>query len=63
MGKKYEVFESHLGSVLQAMVDFGLVGCGWCEVGDVFLRSGGDTMLEGYGELICRDLLELRTGT
>jgi hypothetical protein len=37
--RKFEVYEAHLGFVLQFMVDFGLGGCGWLDIQDARFRE------------------------
>lgn len=39
MRTKFRVFESHLSYLLQFMCDFGLYGCGWINLGEVWERS------------------------
>ncbi|KAI6162197.1 hypothetical protein EDD17DRAFT_1777003 [Pisolithus thermaeus] len=39
MRTKFHVFESHLSFLLQFMCDFGLYGCGWINLGEVWERS------------------------
>ncbi|KIO08270.1 hypothetical protein M404DRAFT_22870 [Pisolithus tinctorius Marx 270] len=39
MRTKFHVFESHLSYLLQFMCDFGLYGCGWINLGEVWERS------------------------
>lgn len=39
MRTKFNVFESHLSFLLQFMCDFGLYGCGWINLGEVWERS------------------------
>ncbi|KAJ7706169.1 hypothetical protein B0H17DRAFT_1035991 [Mycena rosella] len=39
MGLHFRVFESHLNFTLQFMSDFGLYGCGWLDLSDVFQRG------------------------
>jgi DNA polymerase zeta len=38
MQKKFAVYESHLDTKLQFMVDFDLYGCGWVEVQEALFR-------------------------
>ena len=35
----FPVYESHLSYPLQFMSDFGLYGCGWIELGDIWIRG------------------------
>lgn len=42
-GKKFAVYEAHLGYVLQFMTDFNLYGCGWLEIRDAYLRAPGSS--------------------
>ncbi|KAH7883594.1 hypothetical protein F5I97DRAFT_2041862 [Phlebopus sp. FC_14] len=39
MRTKYRVYESHLGYLLQFMCDFGLYGCGWINLREVWQRG------------------------
>ncbi|OBZ79777.1 DNA polymerase zeta catalytic subunit [Grifola frondosa] len=39
MKTRFRVYESHLSYILQFMCDFGLYGCGWIELGDVWQRG------------------------
>ncbi|KAJ7783795.1 hypothetical protein DFH07DRAFT_997017, partial [Mycena maculata] len=39
MGTHFPVFESHLSFALQFMSDFGLYGCGWLDLSEVFQRG------------------------
>ena len=39
MKTRFRVFESHLGYLLQFMCDFGLYGCGWIDLDDVWQRG------------------------
>ena len=38
MRTRFNVYESHLGYILQFMCDFGLYGCGWIDLGEVWQR-------------------------
>ncbi|KAJ7630949.1 hypothetical protein FB45DRAFT_917030 [Roridomyces roridus] len=42
MGTPFKVFETHLSFALQFMSDFGLYGCGWLDLGQVFQRGSND---------------------
>jgi DNA polymerase zeta len=42
MGTPFRTFESHLSYVLQFLCDFGLYGCGWVQLGDVWQRGVDD---------------------
>ncbi|KAF8846392.1 hypothetical protein BDN67DRAFT_940224 [Paxillus ammoniavirescens] len=42
MRTKFRVFESHLSYHLQFMCDFGLYGCGWINLGEVWQRGVED---------------------
>ena len=48
MGTPFHTFESHLSYVLQFLCDFGLYGCGWIQLENVWQRGvdddGGDTI-------------------
>lgn len=37
--RKFEVYEAHLGFVLQFLCDFGLGGCGWLDIQDARFRE------------------------
>lgn len=39
MKTKFTTYESHLSYYLQFMCDFSLYGCGWVDLGEVFLRG------------------------
>jgi len=39
MQTRFRVFESHLGYILQFMCDFGLYGCGWIDLDEVWQRG------------------------
>ncbi|KAJ8702610.1 DNA polymerase zeta [Pleurotus ostreatus] len=39
MQTRYSVYESHLSFPLQFMCDFGLYGCGWIDMGEVWQRG------------------------
>ncbi|KAJ7487607.1 hypothetical protein B0H11DRAFT_2157036 [Mycena galericulata] len=39
MGTHFRVFESHLSFTLQFMSDFGLYGCGWLDLSQVYQRG------------------------
>jgi DNA polymerase zeta len=41
MSSRFCIFEGHLGYVLQFLADFGLYGCGWISLGEVFQRDRG----------------------
>ncbi|KZT30383.1 hypothetical protein NEOLEDRAFT_1237658 [Neolentinus lepideus HHB14362 ss-1] len=41
MQTSFRVFESHLSYVLQFLCDFGLFGCGWIDLNEVWLRGKG----------------------
>ncbi|TFY71796.1 hypothetical protein EVG20_g1209 [Dentipellis fragilis] len=43
MSTRFRVFESHLSFVLQFLCDFGLYGCGWIDLGDVWHRCHRDS--------------------
>jgi DNA polymerase zeta len=42
MGTPFRTFESHLNYVLQFLCDFGLHGCGWVQLEDVWQRGVDD---------------------
>ncbi|KDQ63750.1 hypothetical protein JAAARDRAFT_53942 [Jaapia argillacea MUCL 33604] len=39
MQTRFRVYESHLTYILQFMCDFGLYGCGWIDLGEVWRRG------------------------
>lgn len=45
MSTRFRVYESHLSYILQFLSDFGLYGCGWIDLGEVWQR-GRDEVLE-----------------
>lgn len=40
LSHRFQVYESHLSFILQFMCDFGLYGCGYIEIRDVYRRRG-----------------------
>jgi DNA polymerase zeta len=42
MHTRFQVFESHLSFTLQFMCDFGLYGCGWLDLGDIWERASNE---------------------
>ncbi|THH17005.1 hypothetical protein EW146_g3727 [Bondarzewia mesenterica] len=47
MGTRFRVFESHLSYILQFLCDFGLYGCGWIDLGQVWQRGQDVEEVEG----------------
>ncbi|KAI0801265.1 hypothetical protein C8Q74DRAFT_1314513 [Fomes fomentarius] len=45
MKTRFRVYESHLSYLLQFLSDFGLYGCGWIDLGEVWQR-GRDEVIE-----------------
>ncbi|PIL31964.1 hypothetical protein GSI_06668 [Ganoderma sinense ZZ0214-1] len=45
MKTRFRVYESHLSYILQFLSDFGLYGCGWIDLGEVWQR-GRDQLAE-----------------
>ncbi|TBU65073.1 hypothetical protein BD310DRAFT_944016 [Dichomitus squalens] len=45
MKTRFRVYESHLSYILQFLSDFGLYGCGWIDLGEVWQR-GKDELAE-----------------
>ncbi|KAF8308894.1 hypothetical protein DL93DRAFT_2100396 [Clavulina sp. PMI_390] len=43
LGRKFSVYEAHLGYLLQFLTDFNLYGCGWLELKDAWIRREDDT--------------------
>jgi len=39
MHTRFNVYESHLSYILQFLCDFGLYGCGWMNLGEVWQRG------------------------
>lgn len=48
MKTRFRVYESHINFVLQFMCDFGLYGCGWMDLGEVWERGAGDHIDDLY---------------
>ena len=48
MKTRFRVYESHINFVLQFMCDFGLYGCGWMDLGEVWERGAEDPVDEVY---------------
>ncbi|KAI0732391.1 hypothetical protein C8Q72DRAFT_874307 [Fomitopsis betulina] len=48
MKTRFRVYESHINFVLQFMCDFGLYGCGWMDLGDVWERGAEDPLDDLY---------------
>lgn len=46
MGTPFRTFESHLNYVLQFLCDFGLYGCGWVQLEDVWQRGVDDDVAD-----------------
>ena len=46
MKTRFRVFESHISYILQFLSDFGLYGCGWIDLGEVWQRGREDDTLE-----------------
>ena len=42
MHTRFNVYESHLSYILQFLCDFGLYGCGWLNLGEVWQRGPDD---------------------
>lgn len=50
MKTKFRVFESHLSYILQFLCDYGLYGCGWIDLAEVWQRGiDEDQSYEEYG--------------
>lgn len=43
MKTRFRTYESHLNYILQFLCDFGLYGCGWLSLSDVWKRSDNET--------------------
>ncbi|KAI8995628.1 hypothetical protein BD414DRAFT_513374 [Trametes punicea] len=43
MKTRFRVYESHISYPLQFMCDFGLYGCGWIDLGEVWQRGRNET--------------------
>ena len=48
MKTRFRVYESHINFVLQFMCDFGLYGCGWMDLGEVWERGAEDPFDDVY---------------
>lgn len=48
MKTRFRVYESHINFILQFMCDFGLYGCGWMDLGDVWERGTEDPLDDLY---------------
>jgi DNA polymerase zeta len=46
MGTPFHTFESHLSYVLQFLCDFGLYGCGWVQLEDVWQRGVDEDLVD-----------------
>ena len=46
MGTPFRTFESHLNYVLQFLCDFGLYGCGWVQLAEVWQRGVDDDIVD-----------------
>ncbi len=46
MGTPFHTFESHLSYVLQFLCDFGLYGCGWIQLEDVWQRGVDEDVVD-----------------
>ncbi|KAK2461909.1 hypothetical protein APHAL10511_006372 [Amanita phalloides] len=55
MTTRFRTYESHLGFILQFMCDFNLYGCGWIDLGRVFIR-GAERFSEGEASRTRHDL-------
>ncbi|KAH7911200.1 hypothetical protein BJ138DRAFT_951686 [Hygrophoropsis aurantiaca] len=42
MRTRFRTYESHLGYILQFMCDFGLYGCGWVNLAEIWQRGQGE---------------------
>jgi DNA polymerase zeta len=49
MGTPFHTFESHLSFVLQFLCDYGLYGCGWIQLEDVWQRGVDDDVVVPTG--------------
>ncbi|KAI0639404.1 hypothetical protein C8Q77DRAFT_1204904 [Trametes polyzona] len=47
MKTRFRVYESHLSYLLQFLCDFGLYGCGWIDLGEVWQRSPDEQPEDG----------------
>ncbi|KAI0033173.1 hypothetical protein K488DRAFT_48291 [Vararia minispora EC-137] len=50
MATRFHIFESHLGFILQFLCDFGLYGCGWIDLSEVWERVPNDSSYERKNE-------------
>ncbi|KAA1471469.1 hypothetical protein DENSPDRAFT_837475 [Dentipellis sp. KUC8613] len=51
MNTRFRVFESHLSFILQFLCDFGLYGCGWIDLGEVWHRCHRDDDINNTVEM------------
>ncbi|KAI9063064.1 hypothetical protein FKP32DRAFT_1593035 [Trametes sanguinea] len=47
MQTRFRVYESHISYLLQFMCDFGLYGCGWIDLGEVWQRGRDEVSEDG----------------
>lgn len=53
MHTRFNVYESHLSYILQFLCDFGLYGCGWMNLGEVWQRGQDEEEAEqGHGNIV-----------
>jgi DNA polymerase zeta len=52
MRTRFRVFESHLSYILQFLSDFGLYGCGWIDLREVWQRGNGSESEEQEREIM-----------
>ncbi|RPD62939.1 hypothetical protein L227DRAFT_584639 [Lentinus tigrinus ALCF2SS1-6] len=52
MKTRFRVYESHLSYLLQFLCDFGLYGCGWIDLGEVWQRGRDELMEDAIAEAV-----------
>ncbi|KAI0963568.1 hypothetical protein AcW1_000610 [Taiwanofungus camphoratus] len=61
MKTHFRVYESHLSYLLQFMCDFGLYGCGWIDLGEIWQRGQDEAQYRGQAS-VCTLESEARVG-
>ncbi|GBE80756.1 DNA polymerase zeta catalytic subunit [Sparassis crispa] len=57
MKTRFRVYESHLSYLLQFLCDFGLYGCGWIDLGEVWERGRQEIHDEQDNETECQEAI------
>lgn len=64
MKTRFRVYESHLSYILQFLSDFGLYGCGWIDLGEVWQRGRNEfTEDDGIDPELAHILSEFKDST